>query len=598
MATITKTINQILKGICSMENYCAETEYLGGIGIDPDMPKTDSDKKSSGFIRPTSQEVLSTLTTSQIPLWIITNPKNKDVYIHFSNGNIYKTDASYTAPALYDSTATGKGNGACYYDNACYFASNNDISRIYFNANGTIHSFMNNFWSTFVAQFLNKTAWVTLTHYVKNEEVSINNYNYICLKNHTSGVFDTDLNNGYWVKSGLAYAALSNNTYPSINGVEIPNHCLFSHKGSRAMYIADVIPSDYGNTENRGKGCIHKVKTKHGNNLEGEVVDNVNYNALDLQWGMFPIAISEYQGNIVVGAIEGKDVNTNQSKARMYVWDGLKSSYDLDIPLPDPLITALRNVNGSLYVFTGHYSGGCRVLRYLGGYSFEEVYYNESEYPPLQGAVDDLLTRIIWGTTEIIKDVYLSGTTVSTRELRTPCVKSHRSKIQKIPMGVHPIIKSNATGVTSYVTAVKYIKQSSFEDMQPLIGSKGTDNCYLEKPSTTYTSGNMIKTELVKIGQDFTIESIEIPLCQTWDVTHKKFNLKVVLDSEQNVVEIPLDTGDLSASYQGKNLVKFKFDSPYTVNGSSNFYFQITFTGDQLLTIALPITYSLTIKDR
>jgi len=264
MAQTTKQINQILGGLCPMENYCAPSEYLAGIGIDPDMPKTDSDRKPSGLIRPTSTEVLSTLTLAKTPLWILTNPKNTSVYVYLKSGEIYATNASYSTPALVYTKTASKGNGCAYYDNACYFAGNTGIAKMLFKADGTVNSFTDDYWAGDVQTFLSKTAWATATAYVSGNEISINNYNYLCLKAHTSGVFATDLASGYWTVSGLAWSALSNNTYPSINGVEIPNHPLFTHRGSRALYIGDVISDSYGSTLNRGKGCIHKIKPERG----------------------------------------------------------------------------------------------------------------------------------------------------------------------------------------------------------------------------------------------------------------------------------------------------------------------------------------------
>jgi hypothetical protein len=44
------------------------------------------------------------------------------------------------------------------------------------------------------------TDWITNTSYANGNYIQINSIIYKCVSNHTSGVFNTDLNSGYWFR--------------------------------------------------------------------------------------------------------------------------------------------------------------------------------------------------------------------------------------------------------------------------------------------------------------------------------------------------------------------------------------------------------------
>jgi hypothetical protein len=177
---------------------------LGSIGIDPDMPVIDSDSRISGLLRPTAMQKVDNITGD--PYWIITNPKTADIYVYTNVGKFYKINPTLTTITLIATLATSSGNGAEYYDNYIYLATNTDVAR-YGPMDGS----------------------PTMT-------------------------------TSFWVGT-MANPALTNTTYPSLLGKQMPNHSMLRLQDNQ-LYFCDVV----GN-----KGALHKIKTRK-TTVEGDTV--------------------------------------------------------------------------------------------------------------------------------------------------------------------------------------------------------------------------------------------------------------------------------------------------------------------------------------
>ena len=121
---------------------------------------------------------------------------------------------------------------------------------------------------------------------------------------------------------------------------------------------------------------------------------------MDLGYGIWPTDIDSYGTDLVIAAYEGNTTsgNTKGKKAKIFFWDTTSASFNKEVELPDPLCSALENVNGVLYAFCGNpKSEGVRVLRFIGGYSYEEVGYLADSQPPFPGATAHILSRVLFG---------------------------------------------------------------------------------------------------------------------------------------------------------------------------------------------------------
>jgi hypothetical protein len=346
-------IDSIAGGIQQYESPPKSDEYYDARGINPDLGITGGSMvRASGMLRPHAYETYSSMRISGVPLWLEANPKEYGTrYIYDSVGSVYTFDTNYAVTGLKDlndapsdEPVGATGNGMAYYDNYMYFARSTTVAR-YGPLNGV-------------------AAW------------------------------DMD----YWGTT-LGKTALTNTTYPvqiSYSNATLPNHILYRHGGR--LYITDFMG---------GQGVIHFIQTTKGA-VEGDTNDGSTYNAVDFPWGYYPTALSHYGDLLAVALYEGYPATTSthllyyQKPAKVALWDTTNTlTYEqmVDSGFSDPFITALRNVNGVLYAFSGQLGGtGARITRYIGGDTFEQVALADSAVPPLPGAVDNVMNKIYFGT--------------------------------------------------------------------------------------------------------------------------------------------------------------------------------------------------------
>ena len=200
MAEKTITISNILDGFSQTKYLSSEGSFDSSIGIDPDYPLTSSDTKTSGVIVPTQYADFSSTGLSVAAMWLITNPKDTNLYIYATDGELISYSSALTSGSetVIGTPTSGAGNGAVYYNNFLYLMTPTDVSR-YGPLDGT-----------------------------------------------------PALTNTVWTGSTLgSQRALVNTTYPTLRSVAIPNHSGHVH-GDNALYFGDFVA---------GKGVIHKIKT-------------------------------------------------------------------------------------------------------------------------------------------------------------------------------------------------------------------------------------------------------------------------------------------------------------------------------------------------
>lgn len=494
-------------GTSPMEFFSYPGQFQASRAIDPDLPKDDSSVKTSGYLRPTALAKFSSTTVTGTPYWILTNPKTQNIYVYASDGKIHTVDSSLAIGADVATLSTASGGGAAYYDNYHYFARNTDIAR-YGPLNGS-----------------------------------------------------PSVTSDYWTNS-LSLTAFSNTTYPSVNGVAIPNHAMHRHTDNK-LYVCDVHAGNYG--------ILNYVKTTK-TTVEGDTNDSSAYNALDFGYGEYPTCLETYNTFLAVGLIEGTGTTVLQKPAKVSFWDTTSVSFQqiTSVELPDPLITAMRNVNGILYVFTGNASGGFRVLRFQGGYTFDEIYYSEEGAPPMQGAVDHFLNRILWGG-------YV------TRPTSNAIVYAFGSKQKKIPMGVHQVYASTSAGSNQNVTAFKIVTHASNKQPGVIVGWKDGSSQGLDKITTTY-GGATFWSEVFRIGRPFQIKKVRIPLAQAVAANMTVIPKIYVDDSASSTALTTINNTNYTASE--RNIIQH----PAGVTGKHNFFLELVWSGTALLTVALPIT--------
>lgn len=535
MATTTIKIRTVLGGLSPSQYYAGDGQYLGGVAIDPDLPISDSagDVLPCGMIRPTSYASISGSNISGNPYWILNNPKNALTYVYANDGKVvsYSSALTLASEVLVSTLASAAGNGGVYYNNYLYFMTSTDIARY-----GP----------------LNDTPAMTA---------------------------------GVWTGATLgSLTALTNTTYPSIFGSGVmPNHPGHVHPDNK-LYFVDF---------KAGIGYVHYIKTQKGT-YEGDTNSSSAYNALDLPFGFMPTDVESFGDLLVISAIQTTDGTVMQGNAVLFFWDTISSSFYNFVALPDPLVTAMKNVNGTLYIWSGPGFGkGYRLSKYAGGYATTTVHFSVDGSPPLAGAVDAFGDRVVWGTHQ-----QLSTTTASTPEYY-PCVMAYGSKDPRFPIGVHPIATTPVTGSASdgVVTALRFVEQASFAIPRVVMGYRNASGTAIAKRSTTYGT-SIFRSPLITVGAQFTIKQIRIQLGAAV-AANMTLTPTVFLDdfsSSKIGADPSVDGLKIINATTYPNNDRFVHMNT-EVRGKGNFVLELRNSGTVLLPIMLPITIVLDVMD-
>ncbi len=361
------SIDSIFEGFMPSATFGSQGQYLQAIGIDPDVPLTDgaTDIKTGGMIRPVQYSAFSGAEIDATPIAIITNPKNTLTYVVLSNGKLISyTSALTSAGAVSIGQVTGNvARGAFYYNNYIYIITGTDVSR-YGPLDGS----------------------PTITNQV-------------------------------WTGATLGtQTAMVDTSYPTtLFSIGYLNHFGFTHTDNIA-YVLDF---------KAGIGYVHAIHTKK-TSAEGDTDDGSTYGALDLPFNYIPITACSYGNDIVISATLTSSTTVNQGGTVLFFWDTTSPSFYRMLKLSDAICPIIRYVNGVLYGLAGDLTGGYRLFRYVGGDTIETLKMIEDGYPPLQGAVDAVGNRLVWGANTTLP-IVSSG------------IYAYGSKSDLFPRGLHHI---------------------------------------------------------------------------------------------------------------------------------------------------------------
>lgn len=529
-------IESILGGQSQIPQFSRDNEFQASLGIDPSKNPTSGTKTYLGLLRPVGTTKVSGTVIQNAPLWIVPNLKSRSGFfehgfIYDKEGSAYSIDmsAGNTVTALSDggSLTNSSGNGCAYYDNYVYFAKDTTVAR-YGPLNGT-------------------------------------------------PLFDGQ----YWDLT-LGLTALGNTSLPIDVGtsLSLPNHVLHRHSDGR-LYILDVLDN---------QGVIHFIQTSK-TTVEGDTNNGSSYDVLRFGYGLHPTAIESYGENLVIALFEGAVLsNGPRGRAKVAFWDTVSDKFNLITlnEFPDEIITAIKNVNGSLYLFSGSQNrNGFRVMRYVGGHSFEEIFKFDDGRPPLAGAIDGNSKRLMFGS-------------YATRPESSPCVYSLGLDKGIFGFGLFNImnIKNDAlASSTGIVSALSLTRSGGNYSEYPLVGwtkdgsvSGGDDNG-LDHVSDTYDENPSVWwSRIFKIGRPFKITKIRIPLAQ------------VVAANMVVTPKIYTDDGDSSKTltainntdYSGKRTIVYR---PENLTGENNFWLGLDWSGSALCVVSLPITIEYELID-
>lgn len=546
MASNIKTIRieSILGGQSPSTYFARKDQFLASTGIDPGLTKDDTSVAfntigSCGLLRPASSVKLSSSDVANAPMWIVDEPKGSKAYVYDAGGSTHTLNMGGvpTITAISDAgeMTGGAGNGAAYYDNYIYFAKATTVAR-YGPLDGT------------------KT-----------------------------------LDGNYWTTT-LGKTALTNPVYPlTMGSIRLPNHILHRHSDGK-LYIGDVVDN---------QGTIHYIRTTK-TTVEGDTDNGSTFGALTIGRSLYPTALESYGQNLVIALVEAWATSTTNSsvapsgRAKIAFWDTVSQNFNqiIFVEFPDPMITAMKNIDGVLYVVSGNpNSSGFRLSRFVGGYTFEEVIYSPLNSPAVAGAIDGDSRRLLFGT-------------FSRAPTTCAAVLSLGLQQAALGQGLFNTLRATSPAVISGVTALLINKSQTFLSPQPFVGwsdgsaadstNNGVDNP-VPNTSGVYSGATQIWwSQIYRIGKPFRIKSIRLPFAMAM-ATGMTLTPKIYTDDASSnytgdTYGLPvLNTSSLPNGERYANLKNV------TVEGYNNFFLALEWSGSVLLTVSLPITIEVEI---
>jgi len=511
----TFKINQIFQGQSAAQYFGGEGTYNTSIAIDPDLPIISTDIRTSGFPVPVGYAEFSDTDVTGSVLAQITNPKDNLLWTIQRNGKVvvYTTALTAASETLIGTVAGSNATGAAYYNNYIYVfgtgSGKDDVSRI-----GPLNTL------PYDAQSANFTVGLTVTGGTSGATgviiadtdaggtgtLELANISGIFADNETitdtstgsatvNRSFASLITDNVWKGATLgSLTGLKDTQYPTIQGIQLPNHYAHVNGADDTLYFCDFI---------NGQGLIHSITTKKGT-FEGDTNDNLvpsAYNVLDLPFGFYPTCLASFGKNLVVVGIYTTDNTTNQGNAAFVIWDTVDDvSYNVGpISIPDPLATAIKTTGGLIYIWSGNGVNGVRIGRFLGsGEQTKDLVYQEEGLPPFPYAVDLLGNRFVWGG-------------FTTNPATGAAVFAYGSKDSRIPSGLHNIVKGSGSGTTPMVTALKFVQQDSNITPKLIVASTDGTGTQIDKYSTSATLASKIRF-MFNTGIEGRILSIKVPL--------------------------------------------------------------------------------------
>lgn len=373
--------------------------------------------------------------------------------------------------------------------------------------------------------------------------------------------------------AALAYPFTTLGTANSGNTLKYPNHVLHRHSDGR-LYIADVV----GN-----QGTIHFIKTSKAT-VEGDTDAGSTYSALTLGYGLYPTAMESYGTDLVIALYEGTASGSRGPNAKLAFWDTTSQNVNIIIfeEFPDNIITGLKNINGTLYITSGIAGqSGFRVSRFIGGYSVEEVFYNELGTAPFAGAIDGDSNRLLFASS-------------STVPISTASVFSYGLQKAKLGQGLFNI--ASLAGILGTALIIPQRPSNSGQGglsfNTPLVGwdtgaPGGEVGCF----STDYENAPVYWwSQMYRVGRPFKITKIRIPLANAVS-SNTIITPKFYVDEGDTTKEL---TTINSVSFNGKKNIVIK---PENLTGDHNFWLELKWTGSDLNVVGLPIAIEYELID-
>lgn len=372
--------------------------------------------------------------------------------------------------------------------------------------------------------------------------------------------------------TGFASPSFSGIPAFGIATVLYPNHVMHRHSNGK-LYFADVV----GN-----QGVLHVIDTTK-TTVEGDTNNNSTYNVIDFGYGLYPTAIASYGASVVVALYEGSDTGVRGQTAKLAFWDTTSDNFNsiVFVEFPDSLITALKNINGVLYIVsTNSLNKGFRLSRLVGGYTVEEVVYNEFGQAPLAGGVDGTANRILFASATDVPEA-------------SACAFSYGLQKGSLSNGLF-----NIAGFTDGAMATSLIipnmstetgdANSGFGFYTPMVGWSGASydgEVSVIKRNTDYTS-QVWWSQMYRIGQPFKITKIRIPLAQSI-IDGMVIVPKIYVDGGATVYTLTeINNTNDSGKY---NILRRADANGATITGQNNFFIAFEWNGTKLITPALPI---------
>lgn len=514
-------IESILGGISPTLFQGRKDQFAASIGIDPDLPITDSASaiKTAGVLRSSFYNRFSSLANmTGVPLWLVSVPDvNSTLYAYCSDGKLieYTEALTVTTENVIGIPVAGAGGGAAFYNNYLYCATTSSIARF-----GPLDV--------------------------------------------TQPVFNND-----WWGNELGFAPLGNALYPLARGVRLPNQPMHVHNDGN-LYVGDYDDGS-ATVAYRGKGLIHKIRTRFNTATEGIENESSEYAKLSLPYGYMPTDIESFGTSLAILAIpvDSGSILTG-GKAKLFIWDTLSLSYDRAVDLPDPIASALYNSNGTLYIWSGNFNFGVRVSVYAGGYSIKQVAFFEEGITPPAGAVDGMGNRVVWGA-------------MTTYPESSSSVYALGYKNAGLPLALHNIAQATATTISAadgMISALKYAQQASFRHPRLIIGWRDASEFGLDKLSGNYRT-SVWRSLTYYVGKPFKITKIILPLGEDVGATHTLIPT-IGTDETTSVDLVTIN----NTNYPSVRRIIYEDQS---VEGKNDFYLQLRWSGTGLLPVIFPI---------
>jgi len=273
----------------------------------------------------------------------------------------------------------------------------------------------------------------------------------------------------------------------------------------------------------------------------------------------------------VIGAIQTSSNSINQGKSYLFFWDTVSDSFYRQVAVPEPFITSIKNVNGSLLFFAGKLStgGGYSLYQYLGGTAVKSISTFGEGHPPLQGAVDAVSRKLVWGSWVTDPD-------------NAACVWSYGSKDDRLPSAIHNIAKSTsvATATDGVITALMFAEQGSNALPQMIMGWRSSTAYGIDKLSTTYQT-SYFRDRVVSLDKPFRINRIQLLLGTTL-AANMTITPKFYFDDDSSSSTL---TTINSTNNSGRRISIY----PQDCKGENNFYLELKWSGTALCPVLLPI---------